>query len=420
MIQKKKAIVLGGTNPHIELIKQLQKRNYYVILVDYLENPPAKKYADVHIQESTMDQETVLKIAAENKVDLVISACVDQANITACYVAEKLGLTKPYTYDLAHKITNKGYMKKIMVKEGIPTTKYVYLEQNQNIENLELRYPVIVKPADACAASGVKKANDIKELSVYFEEAKNVSRTKSVIVEEFFTGIEVSAYCFVENGNARVVMISQRMSVIEGEKKVLKCYATVTPPNISKKAYEKIEVVADKIAKAFGLDNTALHVQFLINGDDIDVIEFAPRVGGGISYYTILQKTGFDIIGATIDSYEEKKVKLYLSDDGCFYSVNLIYGLPGIFDHLTGVDELINEGVIEGVFYHKTKGMEIGSDRASAGRVAAFLVKGITKEEMYKKIKTAIDRIDVIDIDGNCIMRKDLFLGNLDETSAIQ
>ena len=414
MIQQKKAIVLGGTNPHIELIKQLQKRNYYVILVDYLENPPAKKYADVHIQESTMDQETVLKIAAENKVDLVISACVDQANITACYVAEKLGLTKPYTYDLAHKITNKGYMKKIMVKEGIPTTKYVYLEQNQNIENLELRYPVIVKPADACAASGVKKANDIKELS------KNVSRTKSVIVEEFFTGIEVSAYCFVENGNARVVMISQRMSVIEGEKKVLKCYATVTPPNISKKAYEKIEVVADKIAKAFGLDNTALHVQFLINGDDIDVIEFAPRVGGGISYYTILQKTGFDIIGATIDSYEEKKVKLYLSDDGCFYSVNLIYGLPGIFDHLTGVDELINEGVIEGVFYHKTKGMEIGSDRASAGRVAAFLVKGITKEEMYKKIKTAIDRIDVIDIDGNCIMRKDLFLGNLDETSAIQ
>ena len=163
MIQQKKAIVLGGTNPHIELIKQLQKRNYYVILVDYLENPPAKKYADVHIQESTMDQETVLKIAAENKVDLVISACVDQANITACYVAEKLGLTKPYTYDLAHKITNKGYMKKIMVKEGIPTTKYVYLEQNQNIENLELRYPVIVKPADACAASGVKKANDIKE-----------------------------------------------------------------------------------------------------------------------------------------------------------------------------------------------------------------------------------------------------------------
>ena len=385
MIQQKKAIVLGGTNPHIELIKQLQKRNYYVILVDYLENSPAKKYADVHIQESTMDQETVLKIAAENKVDLVISACVDQANITACYVAEKLGLTKPYTYDLAHKITNKGYMKKIMVKEGIPTTKYVYLEQNQNIENLELRYPVIVKPADACAASGVKKANDIKELSVYFEEARNVSRTKSVIVEEFFTGIEVSAYCFVENGNARVVMISQRMSVIEGEKKVLKCYATVTPPNISKKAYEKIEVVADKIAKAFGLDNTALHVQFLINGDDIDVIEFAPRVGGGISYYTILQKTGFDIIGATIDSYEEKKVKLNLSDDGCFYSVNLIYGLPGIFDHLTGVDELINEGVIEGVFYHKTKGMEIGSDRASAGRVAAFLVKGITKEEMYKK-----------------------------------
>ena len=192
---------------------------------------------------------------------------------------------------------------------------------------------------------------------------------------------------------------------------MLKCYATVTPPDISDTAIRKIEEASGKIAKAFHLNNTPLHVQFLINGDEIDVIEFAPRVGGGISYYTIRENTGFDIISATIDSYEEKKVDLNFEKSRQFYSVNLIYAYPGVFDHITGADDLIADGIIEGLFYHKTKGMKIGDDRASAGRVGAFLVKAQTKEEMCKKIKTAVERLNVIDNEGKQIMRKDLFVG---------
>ena len=35
------ALILGGTVPHSELIKQLKERGYYTILIDYLLNPPA-------------------------------------------------------------------------------------------------------------------------------------------------------------------------------------------------------------------------------------------------------------------------------------------------------------------------------------------------------------------------------------------
>ena len=54
-MNKKTAIVLGGTSPHIALIQKLKDRGYYTILVDYLNNPPAKKVADMHIKESTLD-----------------------------------------------------------------------------------------------------------------------------------------------------------------------------------------------------------------------------------------------------------------------------------------------------------------------------------------------------------------------------
>ena len=69
---KEIAIVLGGTVPHCELIRQLQTRGYYVILIDYLPNPPAKLVADEHIQESTLDKDAVLKVAVQRNASLVI------------------------------------------------------------------------------------------------------------------------------------------------------------------------------------------------------------------------------------------------------------------------------------------------------------------------------------------------------------
>lgn len=404
------AVVLGGSNPHIELIHQLQNRGYYVVLADYLDNPPAKAAADLHEQVSTMDEQAVLEVARKHNAKLVISACIDQANITACYVAEQLNLTKPYSYEIASKITNKGYMKKVMVENGIPTTRYLYLDNGEEITNFDLRFPVMVKPADSCASSGVKKANGFEELKQFLNEAKHVSRTGRTVVEEFFSGTEVSAYCFIQEKKAHVIMVAERLSVIEGENQVLKCYATITPPSISDTALEKLTVAATQIANAFGLDNTPLHVQAIISGDEINILEFAPRVGGGISYQTIRDNTGFDIISATIDSYLENKVDLKYSEIAYCYSVNLIYGVPSVFDHIDGADELIQEGIIESIHYHKTKGTHIYADRASGGRIAAFLVKGVDRKEVCSKVARAMERMEAYDSEGNKIMRKDLFM----------
>ncbi len=408
-MDKPAAVVLGGTNPHIELIRQLKDRGYYVILVDYLEHPPAKDFADVHEQESTMDPEAVLRVAQKYRASLVISACVDQANLTACRVAEQLGLTHPYSYKTASEITNKGFMKKVMSEKGIPTTKYCYLENGEELPAFQLRFPVMTKPADSCASSGVKKARNEYELRLFLEEARRMSRTGRTVVEEFANGVEVSAYCFVKNHDAHIIMVSERKSVIEGDAQVLKCYATVTPAGITNVALKKIKQAADGIADAFNLDNTALHVQAMCDGDNINIIEFAPRAGGGISYETIRENTGFDIISATIDSYLEIPVELnYHAVTQCS-SVNLIYGVPSYFDHLEGTEKLLEEGVIDSIHFHKTKGMHINNNRASSGRIAAFAVHAETKEKMCEKIAYAMKNMDAYDTEGNKIMRKELY-----------
>lgn len=410
MAEKQVAIVLGGTSPHIELIHQLKDRGYFVVLADYLPNPPAKAHSDIHEQVSTLDPEAVLTVANKYNASLVISACVDQANITACYVAEKLNLPHPYSYELANNITNKGYMKKLMVENDIPTTKYYFLENGEELTSFNLKFPVMVKPADSCAASGVKKANSKAELDEFLAQAKKVSRTGRTVVEEFFSGVEVSVYAFVKEHKANILMISERISTIEGEKQVLKCYATITPPNVSEVAFQKIQEATTKVANVFGLDNTPLHIQFIIDGDEISVIEFAPRVGGGISYKNIKSNTGFDIISSTIDSYLQKPVDVKYQRSPRYFSVNLAYGIPAVFDHMTGVDELVANGTIDSIHYHKTPGTTISDDRASGGRIAAILISGDSRQDVLDKVKYTFEHINAYDPDGNQILRKDLYL----------
>ena len=196
-MNKKTAIVLGGTIPNKYLIDNLKERGFYTILIDYHENPPAASDADEHIQESTLDKETVLKIALERKVSLVISGCVDQANTTACYVLEKLGLYSPYTYETSLRVTDKELMKEGMNRAAIPSAKYDLLTaDNYKTYRSEL-FPKVVKPCDANGSKGVRKVTNETELSKAIEQAINISRTKKAIVEDYKNGTEISAYCFI-------------------------------------------------------------------------------------------------------------------------------------------------------------------------------------------------------------------------------
>lgn len=413
-MNKPVAIVLGGTAPHIALIENLKNRGYYTILVDYFENPPAKTAADEHIRESTLDQEKVLDIARQTNANLVISACVDQANLTACYVAEKLGLPAPYSYETALKVTNKGLMKQMMLENDIPTSKHVFINKKNSLNAFGLKLPVVVKPADSCGSKGVRIANSISEVHDSLNNALNVSRTHTAVVEEIARGFEVSVYSFVKKKKAHIIMIAQRHSVNDVKFNAFDCYATIAPADLSEAAYIKIQDFSTRIANVLDLENTPLHVQAFIDGDKVSIIEFAPRAGGGFSYKTIKMSTGFDIIDATIDSYLGNNTSLNYSKPKYYYAINLLYSHPGVFSHIEGSEELIANNIIEQLFYHKTKGMEIMQDIANPGhyRVGAILLKGNTKNELIEKAEVAIKELEVYDNHGSPIMNRNNYLGH--------
>ena len=411
MNKKSIAIILGGTNPHIDLINNLKNRGYFTVLIDYYENPPAAKFADEHIRESTLDLDKILEITQNLNAKLVISTCIDQANVTACYVAEKMGLPAPYSYETALKVTNKGLMKELMLEIGVPTARHIFVKNISEFYEAGLMYPVVVKPADSNGSAGVRKVCSEDELLGFLSKALEISRTKQAIVEEFVDGIEVSVDCWVDNGKAHVALVRQKFEMNAGWGTVIQSPGSYAPANISQVAKQKLADIVKRIADALSLKTTTFLLQAFIKGDDVSIIEYAPRVGGGMSYRTIKLLTDLDFVDLTVSSYLGDAKEITVDSIDGYYSTNIIYAKPGVFDYLDGIDSLIKNGIVEEMHFYKTRGMVIGDDMSTRSRIGAFLIYANEKEELLKKLKVAVEQIEVYGVDGERLMRKDIYDG---------
>ena len=344
-----KVIVLAGGYDQIALIKEFNDRNYYTILIDYYENPPAKEYADIHYQASTLDLNAVKKIAIDEKVDLITTACTDQALLSVAKVSEDLGLPCYISYENALNVTNKMHMKDIMIKVGIPTAKYEVVSDTNNINLSEFTFPVVVKPSDCNSSKGVKKISLLVDATSSINDALLLSRTKTAIIEEFIDGYEISVDAFVTDGKVDVLVIT------ESEKIKNTNGFTITqskyPAAISKKVGGEIESIVQSISHNFNISNGPLLVQMIIADEKAFVVEFSARMGGGTKYKLIEVLSGFDVMKAYVDLVTGIKPLVNCNHQINYAHLNYCYALNGVFHKLCGFDELVEKNIIDNAYF---------------------------------------------------------------------
>ena len=406
----KKAIVLAGGNDQIALINKLRNKfnDIYIYLVDYAENPVAKTYADEHLRISTMDQDAVLKVAKEKNVDLVIITCGDQPLPIMAYVSEQLKLPTYLSFEQAVNLTNKMKMKELMVSNNIPTAKYKICTTTEDINISNLKVPLIVKPSDCNGSKGVRKVQNEQELLFYLDQALNFSRSHTAIIEEFKDGIEISVDAYICEGNDFIILMSQlNKYYVDASTQII--YQSVGPAQISDNVKNTIQDIAYKISKAFSLYNSPLLIQVIVNGDEVNVVEFSARIGGGAKYQTIEKVTGFDILGANVDAFFDKKTDVKTNEKQLFYSRCHLYTKGGILGKITGLDELVKSGEVDSVTYTKTKGTMVTTPHGSSDRVASFFVLAEDFDSLNSRINKSLEEIKIYDEDGNDITFREMY-----------
>ena len=396
-----RVLVLAGGFDQIALILELKNRGHHVVLVDYYENPPAKPYSDKHIVASTLDIEKVALIAKAEKIELICTACTDQALLTVACVSERLGLPCYISYQTGLNVTNKSYMKDVLVKNNIPTSKYSIVS-NADLNSIKgFTFPLVVKPVDCNSSKGVKRVDNEDEFMVFVRDALNCSRTHTAIVEEYKEGTEISADFYIDHGEAKFLSATASFKI-----KNRKSFTILGSdyPAVDCMQQEKLVAIASSISKAFALDNTPLLIQVINNKDENSVLEFSARMGGGSKYRLIQVLSGVDIMSTYVDRILGGFPTVTPVKQVDFCKLIYLYCKPGVFDHVEGFDELVSEGFIDDFFVYKTKGMEINGAETSGDRPAGYLCTSSSREVLNKKIKFIDSRLKVVSKEGDDIM----------------
>lgn len=402
-----KAFVIAGGVPQIELIKQLKSRGITTVLADGSPNAVARPYADVFYHVDIFCISAIREIAEKERVDFIITVCADQVLLVVAEVSEMLGLPCYIDFRTAQDVSDKIRMKRIFKEIAVPTTDYVEMDGLDLNAIAQLRYPLVVKPVDAYSSKGVRKAENADELKQYYEEARQISRSGRVIIEEFFQGEEISVDAFVEKGKAKILTITNSEKIGSCDRFVI--FRGRYPVAASEVVMKRIEEVAQKIADGFGLWNAPLLIQLLNNGDDISVLEFCARTGGNMKWLLIKESCGVDVIAATIDITLGLEPDLAIRDTGHEIVVNdFIYCRPGIFDHFEGFDEMVGRGYIHEFHPMRIRGTEMRGVTSSSDRIAGMNIVADSIEDFNAKEKKILETVKVVDANGNDMMRRDL------------
>ena len=381
--------------------------DYEAVLADYYEHPMAEHAADKHCQVSTLDLEKIEKLAIDEKVDLITTACTDQALLTVAYVSERLGLPCYLSYETARNVTNKEYMKSRFVEFDIPTARHIIVDTCDGIEALieNLRYPLIVKPVDCNSSKGVVKTASYEELLPALKNAIGFSRTGSAVIEEFISGDEYTVDFWIDHGEPRMLMASE-ITKFKGVN-TFTINGCRTLPELEERKIQMLNDIAKKISVAFELDNMPMFMQVIDNGEEIFVLEFSARMGGGTKYRMIDLYSGVPIMETYVDRVlgEIPSIPEYLTKKHMLLS--FIYCTRGTLVSVDGVDGLISEGVVDEYYQYKTAGTYFDKAENSGDRVAGVLLTGDGNEEIEHKRRTALHTLKVVNEDGeNMILIK--------------
>src|SRR5690554_584074 len=108
--------ILGGGNNQLNAIKRAGEKGHEVVLIDYYENAPGRKYAKYNELVSTFDVDKNIEVAKKYSIDGIMTLGTDQPIYTAARVASELNLPSFLDVPTAKAVTNKKVMKDTFAK----------------------------------------------------------------------------------------------------------------------------------------------------------------------------------------------------------------------------------------------------------------------------------------------------------------
>lgn len=377
--QKPKAVLIFGVGPlQQSIINRAKKMGLYTVGIDPCEDATCRDEVDAFEVVGGQDYEGTCTVVDKYGIDAIVTAATDKPLVMMARIAEKYSFPF-YSVETAQWSTDKFQMKQRFIEGGVPCARGRLIHTAD--EAKDLYFPLIVKPRDNSGSRGVKLCRSMEELQASMNEALEVSRLDTVLVEEFIEGPEYSIEGLHHDGKSEVIQFTEKKTTEFPYNVEL---GHIQPANISEENKQKIREIISKIGKALKFENCPSHTELKINERGIFVIETSPRLGGDYITSTLTPlSTGVNMedqllhiaLGENVDTQSGRVEK---ASGVCF--LNLPCG------KVTAIDPAIKEVSSWPNVYSFATSLKVGDEihpiTSSLNRYGQFIVKGETRKEV--------------------------------------
>lgn len=275
MYQGKKAVLIFGVGSlQKSIIGRAQQMELYTVGIDPCEDAVCRQEVDAFEVVGGQDYEGTCAVVERYGIDAIVTAATDKPLVMMARVAEKYHFPF-YSVETAQWSTDKFQMKQRFKEGGVPCAKGRLVKSAAEVDDFE--FPVIVKPRDNSGSRGVKLCRSKEELEASMDEAFQVSRLDTVLVEEFIEGQEYSIEGMHYDGKNEVIQFTEKKTTEFPYNVEL---GHIQPANISDENKQKIREIINMIGVALRFESCPSHTELKINDRGIYVIETSPRLGG--------------------------------------------------------------------------------------------------------------------------------------------
>ena len=271
-------LIIGAGDFQLPLV-QRASRSYNVLLAAPVISDAFKPYIKDSLLIDVRDKESILDFARAHSVCGVITDQTDIAVRSVAYVAEKMGLPG-IGYETGCLFTDKSLMRERMAQLGIkllPHRTVSSLDQALAYYE-EIGGSVIIKPLDTQGSRGVQVCRSVDDLKAKYAEAARWSSNHHVLIERFATGREFLVEGLAVDYEFRNLCIGDTLYFDLPDAFAAK--SRIFPTVVDDPLRQRVLDLNTRIITGFGLKQGITHSEFIMDGDEIYLIETAARGGG--------------------------------------------------------------------------------------------------------------------------------------------
>lgn len=244
---------------------------------------------------------------------------------------------------------------------------------------------MIIKPLDTQGSRGVQVCASEQEIRDKYDEAARWSGSHEVIVEHFATGREFVVESLVLDHQYRTLCIGDTLYFDIPDAFAAK--SRIFPTTADQALRQKVLDLDEKIITGFGLTQGITHSEYIMEGDEVYLIETAARGGGVfISSDLISLSSGLHTEQFLIDiALGQQKEMPRILPQQCFCGYMAFYLPVGRVIRADGIED-----VLAFPFVHRTQlgklhvGIENHEGATDKTSRLALIVSGGTREELMQ------------------------------------